>query len=154
MWFISFSVVPSRCNHLDRNSRIHSFWCLGNIPFPFMDHVAKGLVYLNEVMSSAVQCPPGQMDHSEEFWPIVIHLRREWQTTPVFLLWEPHGQCWKAERHDTRRWAPMSEVSTMLLKRTRAITNSSGKNEVTGPKQKLQSVVDVYRAENKVQYYK
>ena len=35
----------------------------------------------------------------------------------------------------------------------RTITNSSRKNEVTGPKQKLQSVVDVSLGGNKVQHY-
>ena len=41
--------------------------------------------------------------HSGEFWQNVIHWRREWQTTPVFLLWEPHEQYEKAEIYDTRR---------------------------------------------------
>ena len=36
----------------------------------------------------------------------------------------------------------------------RAVTNSSRKNEVTGPKQKQHSVVDVSSGERKVQYYK
>ena len=31
-----------------------------------------------------------------------IHWRREWQTTPVFLPWEPH-ELYK--RYDTKRWA-------------------------------------------------
>ena len=36
----------------------------------------------------------------------------------------------------------------------RAVTNSSRKNEVTGPKQKQHSVVDVSGGERKVQCYK
>ena len=28
--------------------------------------------------------------HSEEFWQNVIHWRRKWQTTPVYLPWETH----------------------------------------------------------------
>ena len=61
----------------------------------------------------------------------------------------------KRQKDMTPEDEPLGQkVSTMLLKRARAITNSSGKNEVTGPKQKLQSVVDVYHAENKVQHYK
>ena len=28
--------------------------------------------------------------HSGEFWQNVIHWRREWQTTPVYLPWESH----------------------------------------------------------------
>ena len=31
------------------------------------------------------------MDHGGEFWQNVNHWRREWQTTSVFLPWEPHA---------------------------------------------------------------
>ena len=31
---------------------------------------------------------PRQTGHSREFWQNVIHWRREWQTTPVYSLWE------------------------------------------------------------------
>ena len=37
-----------------------------------------------------MQGHPRWMGHSGEFWQIVSHWRREWQTTPVYLLWEPH----------------------------------------------------------------
>ena len=33
-----------------------------------------------------------------EFWQCVVHWRREWQTTSVFLPWEPHEQYEKAKR--------------------------------------------------------
>ena len=33
----------------------------------------------------------------------VVHWRREWQTTSVFLPWEPHEQYGKAKRYDTPR---------------------------------------------------
>ena len=32
------------------------------------------------------------MGHSGEFWQNVVHWRSEWQTTSVFLPWEPHEQ--------------------------------------------------------------
>ena len=32
------------------------------------------------------------MGHGGEFWQNVVHWRREWQTTSVFLPWEPHEQ--------------------------------------------------------------
>ena len=32
------------------------------------------------------------MGHGREFWQNVVHWRREWQTTSVFLPWEPHEQ--------------------------------------------------------------
>ena len=36
----------------------------------------------------------------------VVHWRMEWQTTSVFLPWEPHEQYEKAKRYDTKRWTP------------------------------------------------
>ena len=48
--------------------------------------------------------------HGGEFWQNVVHWRREWQTTSVFLPWEPHEQYEKAKRCDTERWTP--QVST------------------------------------------
>ena len=35
--------------------------------------------------------------HGGEFWQNVVHWRREWQTTSVFLPWEPHEQHEKAK---------------------------------------------------------
>ena len=50
--------------------------------------------------------------HSGEFWQNVIHWRREWQTTPVFLLWEPHEQYKKVKIYDTRRKPPPPPTTT------------------------------------------
>ena len=36
----------------------------------------------------------------------MVHWRREWQTTSVFLPWEPHKLYEKAKRYDTERWTP------------------------------------------------
>ena len=33
---------------------------------------------------------PRQTGHSEEFWQTVVHRRRKWQLTSVFLLQKPH----------------------------------------------------------------
>ena len=38
-------------------------------------------------------------------WQNVVHWRREWQTTSVFLPREPHEHNEKAKRYDTGRWA-------------------------------------------------
>ena len=38
----------------------------------------------------------------------MVHWRREWQTTPVFLLGEPHEQYAKEKIYDTGRRAPQS----------------------------------------------
>ena len=35
------------------------------------------------------------MSHSKEFWQNMVHWRRKWQTTPVFLPQEPHEACEK-----------------------------------------------------------
>ena len=35
---------------------------------------------------------PGWAGHGGEVWQNVVHWRREWQTTSVFLPWEPHEQ--------------------------------------------------------------
>ena len=54
-----------------------------------------------------MQGHPRQMYHNEECWQNEFHWRREWQTTLVFLPWEPHEQYKKAKRYDTRRWCPV-----------------------------------------------
>ena len=61
---------------------------------PFMDHnliVDKGtcITQWSYEMSLAVQGHQRQTGHSGEFWQNVVHWRKEWQTTPVFLLREP-----------------------------------------------------------------
>ena len=46
---------------------------------------------------------PRQVGHDGEFWQNV-HWRREWQTTSVFLPWEPLEQYEKAKRYDNEWW--------------------------------------------------
>ena len=43
-------------------------------------------------MSHAMQSHPRWTDYSGEFWQNVVHWKREWQTTTVFLPQEPHEQ--------------------------------------------------------------
>ena len=64
---------------------------------------AKGFMKLSKVMSHAMQGHPRRTGQSEEFRQNTIHWKREWQTTPVFLLQEPHEQYEKAKRCDTGR---------------------------------------------------
>ena len=110
------------------------------LSFPFMDH--------SFVM---VKGHPGWTGHSEEFWQNMVHWRRKWQPTPVFLPGKPHKQYEKAKRFDTWRWIPKSEgVQYTTGKEQRAITNSSRKNEAIGWNQKRHSVVDVSSDESKV----
>ena len=58
--------------------------------------VVKGLAYLTEAMSHAMQGHTLQTDDSEEFWQNMVHCRREWQTIPVCLQREYHEQYEKA----------------------------------------------------------
>ena len=43
-------------------------------------------------LSYAVWGHPRWSGHGGEVWQNVVHWRREWQTTSVFLPWEPHEQ--------------------------------------------------------------
>ena len=54
----------------------------------------------------AVWGPPRWTSHGEELWQNAVHWRREWQTTSVFLPWEPHEQNEKAKWQDTERGTP------------------------------------------------
>ena len=49
----------------------------------------EGVCILNETMNHAVQDHLRQTGHSEEFGQTMVHLRRKWQPTAVFLPWEP-----------------------------------------------------------------
>jgi len=82
----------------------------------------------------------------------MVHWRRKWQPTPVFLPGDCHGHCEKAKINGTGG-EPSGSASIQYAtgEEQRAITNSSGKNEMTGPKQKWLSVVDVSGGESKVQ---
>jgi len=48
-------------------------------------------------LSHAVWGHPRWKGHGGEVWQNVVHWRREWQTTSVFLPWEPHEQYEKAK---------------------------------------------------------
>ena len=68
---------------------------------------------------------PWQPPEREEFWQNMVHWRRKWQNTPLFLLQESYEQYEKAKGYDTGRWASISEGATG--EEQRAITNSSRK---------------------------
>ena len=52
-------------------------------------------------MRHAMQGYPIQMGHGEEFWQNVVHWRRGWQTTSVFLPRKPHEQYEKTKKNMT-----------------------------------------------------
>ena len=94
---------------------------------------------------------PRWMGYSEESWQNVVHWRRKWKPTPVFLPWEPNEQYEKAKRYDTGKWGPSSEdVQYVPGEEPRTINNSSRKNEAAGPKQKQFLIMDVSGGESKV----
>ena len=79
------------------------------------------------------------MGHGGGFWKYVVHWRRAWETTSVFLPWEPHEQYEKAKDTPLKDELPRSvgaQYSTGEEWR-----NISRKNDKTEPKQ--HPVVDV-----------
>ena len=80
----------------------------------------------------------------------------EQQTITVFLPQEPHEQYEKAKRDMTLEdGPPRSEgVQCATGEEERAMTNSSRKNGVAGPKEKQCPVVAVSGDESKVRCYK
>ena len=74
-----------------------------------------------------------------EFWQNVVHWRREWQTTSVFLPWEPHEQYAKAKR-TLKDELPRSVGAQYAT--GGQWKNNSRKNEEMEPKQKQYPVVE------------
>ena len=94
---------------------------------------------------------PKWMGHSEEFWQNMVHSRRKLQSTPVFLPGEPQRQYEKAKSMTLEDEPHRLEgIQQATEEEQRAITNSSRKNEVAGPKQKWHSFVGVSGGESKV----
>ena len=99
-----------------------------------------------------MQGHPRQTGHNEEFWQNVVHWRRKWQPTPVFLPREPHGQYEKTKNMILEDEPLRSEgIWYATGEECRAVTSSFRKNEMTGPKRKQGSVVYVSGGESKVQ---
>ena len=89
------------------------------------------------------------MDHGEGFWQNMVHWRRKWQTTSIFLPWKPNEQYEKAKRYDTERWNPRSVgVQYATGEEWR---NNSQKNKDAEPKWKQCTVVDVTGDRNNLQ---
>ena len=89
-----------------------------------------------------------QREWSRGHWQNVVHWRREWQTTSVFLPWEPHEQY---ERQNDR----ILEEELLRSVGVQYATgdqwrNNSRKNEGMEPMQKEYPVVDVTGDRRKV----
>ena len=95
-WMLAiWSLVPLPFINPACTSGVSQFMQCWSLAWRFWDHslvVEKGLAKLKEAMSHAVQGHLRWTGHSGEFWQSVVHWRREWQTTPVFLLQQPQEQ--------------------------------------------------------------
>ena len=102
-----------------------------------------------KTMRLVVRGHPRWMDRGEEFWQNMVHWRRKWQTNlAVRISWT----IWKGRKiWHWKMSLPGQKVFRCYWGRVQAITNSSRKNEVVGPKQKWCPVVDVSGGESKVQ---
>ena len=81
------------------------------------------------------------MGHGGEFWENVVHQRREWQTTSVFLPWQSHEQYEKAKSWDTERWTP--QVAGAHYATGDQWRNNSRNNDEIEPKQNQHPAVDM-----------
>ena len=93
-------------------------------------------------LSHAVWGHPRQMGHGGEVWQNVVHWRREWQTTSVFLPWEPQEQQYeKAKIRILKEELPRSVGAQGAT--GDQWRNNFRKNEEMEPKQKQHPVVDM-----------
>ena len=99
-------------------------------------------------LSHAMWGPPRWMGHGGEVWLNVVHWRREWQTTSVFLPWEPHEQYEKANDRILKE-EPSRSVGAQYATGDQW-RNNSRKNEGMEPKQKQYPAVDVTDDRSKV----
>ena len=84
-------------------------------------------------LSHALWGHPRWVGHGGEFWQNVVHWRREWQTTSIFLPWELHEQYEKAKERTVKDELPRlvgAQYATGDQWR-----NNSRKNEGMNPKQ-------------------
>ena len=102
-------------------------------------------------LSHTVWGHPRQMGHGGEVWQNVVHWRREWQTTSVFLPWEPHKQ--KRQKDKTLKDELPRSVGAQYATGDQW-RNNSRKNEGMEPKQKQHPVVDGTGDRSKVRFCK
>ena len=92
------------------------------------------------------------MGHGGEFWQKVVHWRRQWQTTSVFLPWEPHEQYEETKGITLKDELPRSVDAQYAT--GEEWRNNSRKKEEMDPKQKQHQAVNVTGEGSKVQCYK
>ena len=102
-------------------------------------------------LSHAVWGHPRQLGHGGEVWQNVVHWRKEWQTTSVFLPWEPHEQYERQKERTLKNELLRSEGAHYAT--GDQWRNNSRKNEGMELKQKQYPVADGTGDRNKVQCY-
>ena len=91
----------------------------------------------------------GRTGHGREFWQTMIQWRRKWQTTSVFLSWEPHEQYEQGKDRTLKDELPrLVGVQYATGDQWR---NNSRKNEGMEPKQKQHPALNVTGDGSKVQ---
>ena len=75
-----------------------------------------------------------RMGHGGEFWQGVVYWRKEWQTTSIFLPWEPHEQ-YERQKDRTLKDELTRSVGTQYATREEW-RNDSRKNEESEPERK------------------
>ena len=120
----------------------HNHWKLVNL-------ITRATALSNSMkVSYTMWDHPRRAGHGGEVRQNVVHWRREWQTTSVFLPWEPHEQY---KRQNDRI---LKEEFSRLVGAQYATgdqwRNNSTKNEGMEPKQKQYPVVDVTGERSKV----
>ena len=91
---------------------------------------------------------PRWTGYGGEVWHAVVHWRKEWQTTSVFLPWEPHNSMKRRNDRILKEELPRS-VSAQYATGDQQ-RNNSRKNERMEPKQKQYPVVEVTHDRSKV----
>ena len=88
------------------------------------------------------------MGHGSVFWQNVAHWRRHWQTTSVFVPWEPMSSMKRQKDRTLKDELPRS-VGAQYTTRDQW-RNNSRENEEMEPKQKQHPVMDVTSDRSKV----
>ena len=99
-------------------------------------------------LSHAMWCHTRQKGHGGEVWQNVIYWRREWQTTSVFLPWEPMNSRKRQNDRIPKEELPRS-VGAQYATGDQC-RNNFRKNEGMKPKQKQYPAVDVTGDRSKV----
>ena len=96
-----YLLISYFCIPVPYNEKGHLFWVLvleclhRSIQLQLLQHSWLGIY---ETMSHALWGHPRWTGHDGEFWQNMVPWRRKWQTTSVFLPWEPH------EEYEQAKW--------------------------------------------------